>query len=71
LLDPVFLFADEPTSRLDLLTQQQTIELLVEVAAEQNCALLVVSHDEALIDHISHRRIRFGEESDAVRLMPA
>ena len=62
LLDPVFLFADEPTSRLDLLTQRQTMELLVEVAAEQNCALLVVSHDEALIEHISHRRIRFGEE---------
>ncbi|QGU87936.1 ABC transporter ATP-binding protein [Erwinia sorbitola] len=61
LLDPVFLFADEPTSRLDLLTQQQTIELLVEVAAEQNCALLVVSHDEALIERISHRRIHFGE----------
>ncbi|AUX73019.1 ABC transporter ATP-binding protein [Erwinia pyrifoliae] len=62
LLDPVFLFADEPTSRLDLLTQQQTIELLVEVAAEQNCALLIVSHDEALIDRISHRRIRLGAE---------
>lgn len=58
--EPVFLFADEPTSRLDLLTQQQTIALLVEVAAEQNCALLVVSHDEALIAHISHRRIRLG-----------
>ncbi|WP_426767803.1 ABC transporter ATP-binding protein [Erwinia aphidicola] len=58
--EPVFLFADEPTSRLDLLTQQQTIELLVEVATEQNCALLVVSHDEALIEHISHRRIRLG-----------
>lgn len=62
LLDPVFLFADEPTSRLDVLTQQQTVELMVEVAAEQNCALLVVSHDEALIDRISHRRIRFGGE---------
>lgn len=65
LLDPVFLFADEPTSRLDLLTQRQTIELLVGVAAEQNCALLVVSHDEALIDHISHRRIHFGTENRA------
>lgn len=62
LLDPVFLFADEPTSRLDVLTQQQTIALLVEVAAEQECALLVVSHDEALIDRISHRRLRFGGE---------
>ncbi|MEN4910238.1 ABC transporter ATP-binding protein [Erwinia amylovora] len=58
--DPIFLFADEPTSRLDLLTQQQTIELLVEVAAERNCALLIVSHDETLIDRISHRRIRLG-----------
>ncbi|CAO96440.1 ATP-binding cassette domain-containing protein [Erwinia tasmaniensis] len=61
LLDPVFLFADEPTSRLDLLTQRQTIELMVEVVAEQNCALLIVSHDEALVDRISHRRIRLGE----------
>lgn len=70
LLDPVFIFADEPTSRLDLLTQRQTIELLVEVAAEQNCALLVVSHDEALIERISHRRIRLAEEETRHRVQP-
>jgi peptide/nickel transport system ATP-binding protein len=62
LLDPVFLFADEPTSRLDLMTQQETIELLVELARERNCAVLIVSHDAELIRKVSDRRIRFGLE---------
>lgn len=60
LLDPIFLFADEPTSRLDLITQQETIELLVELARERNCAVLIVSHDTELIRKVSDRRIRFG-----------
>ena len=50
LLDPVFLFADEPTSRLDAITQQETVDLLVELARERNCAVLIVSHDKALIE---------------------
>ncbi|WP_404286835.1 ATP-binding cassette domain-containing protein [Microvirga sp. RSM25] len=62
LLDPVFLFADEPTSRLDLITQQETIELLVELAREQNCAVLIVSHDAELIRKVSDRQIRFEAE---------
>ncbi|KAA3506481.1 ATP-binding cassette domain-containing protein [Agrobacterium vitis] len=57
LLDPVFLFADEPTSRLDLITQQETIELLSELAREQNCAVLIVSHDAALIGHACDRSL--------------
>ena len=60
LLDPVFLFADEPTSRLDLITQQETIELLVELARERDCAVLIVSHDEDLIRKVSDRQIQFG-----------
>lgn len=32
--DPVFLFAGEPTSRLDLITRQETIDLLTELARE-------------------------------------
>lgn len=63
LLDPVFLFADEPTSRLDLITQQETIELLVEVARERQCALLIVSHDPALIARTCDREIRIGQAS--------
>lgn len=57
LLEPVFLFADEPTSRLDPITQQQTLELLVELARERHCALLLVSHDKALIDHACDRQL--------------
>ncbi|MGV6874335.1 ABC transporter ATP-binding protein [Pseudochelatococcus sp. B33] len=62
LLDPVFLFADEPTSRLDLITQQETAALLTEVARERNCAVLIVSHDVELIRKMSDRRIAFGRD---------
>jgi len=44
-LSPALIFADEPTSRLDPITQQETIDLLVEHAAERECALLLVTHD--------------------------
>ncbi|WP_137135389.1 ATP-binding cassette domain-containing protein [Rhizobium sp. FKY42] len=60
LLDPVFLFADEPTSRLDLITQQETIALLVELARERSSALLLVSHDTALIEKTCDRTISIG-----------
>lgn len=62
LLDPVFLFADEPTSRLDLITQQETVGLLVELAREEGCAVLIVSHDAELIRKVSDRQIRFAGE---------
>lgn len=60
LLDPVFLFADEPTSRLDLITQQETIGLLAEIARERECAVLIVSHDTALIDRTCDRLVTLG-----------
>ena len=60
LLDPVFLFADEPTSRLDLITQQETIDLLTELARERNCAVLLVSHDAALIEKTCDRQVQIG-----------
>lgn len=50
LLDPVFLFADEPTSRLDLITQQEMMELLIASARERECALLLVSHHSDLVE---------------------
>lgn len=62
LLDPVFLFADEPTSRLDLITQQETIGLLTELARERNCAVLLVSHDAALIEKTCDRQVRIGSD---------
>lgn len=57
LLNPAFIFADEPSSRLDLITQKEMIELLVEAARENETAVLLVSHDKALIDAVSDKRI--------------
>lgn len=58
LMNPVFLVADEPTSRLDLITQQQTVALLAELARERACAVLLVSHDLALIEKTADRVVR-------------
>lgn len=49
LLNPVLLFADEVTSRLDPITQQETIELLINQCRARNCSLILVSHDPDLI----------------------
>ncbi|WP_288464517.1 ATP-binding cassette domain-containing protein [uncultured Pseudomonas sp.] len=57
LLDPALIFADEPSSRLDLITQKEMIELLVETADESGTAILLVSHDEDLVDAVADRRI--------------
>lgn len=50
LLDPVFLFADEPTSRLDPIIAKEVTDLLVDLAKQQGCALLLVSHDPYMIE---------------------
>lgn len=50
LLNPVLLFADEVTSRLDPITQQETIALLINQCRARNCCLILVSHDPSLIE---------------------
>uniref|UniRef100_UPI003EBA4981 ATP-binding cassette domain-containing protein n=1 Tax=Primorskyibacter sedentarius TaxID=745311 RepID=UPI003EBA4981 len=46
---PAFIFADEPTSRLDPITQARVIKLLTNAAESDGIALMLVSHDQALI----------------------
>lgn len=60
LLDPVLIFADEPSSRLDLITQKEMIELLAETAEAFGTAILLVSHDEDLVDAVSDRRLHLA-----------
>lgn len=60
LVEPAFIFADEPSSRLDLITQREMLELLVETVRESRTALLLVSHDEALIEAVSDQRLHLG-----------
>lgn len=61
LLKPVLLFADEPTSRLDLISAQRIMELLVEVAREEGCALVLVSHDPVLVEKVCDQVIRIAQ----------
>lgn len=49
LLEPVLLFADEVTSRLDPITQKETLALLISQCRQRRCALVIVSHDPYLI----------------------
>jgi peptide/nickel transport system ATP-binding protein len=53
LVSPRLIFADEPTSRLDLITQQDTLNLLVEHASERDCALLLVTHDADIATNVA------------------
>ncbi|MFI7679481.1 oligopeptide/dipeptide ABC transporter ATP-binding protein [Actinophytocola sp. NPDC049390] len=43
--EPALLVADEPTTGLDLITQERVLALLAELRASQDLAMLVISHD--------------------------
>lgn len=60
MVDPVFLFADEPTSRLDPITQHEVFTLLGDVVRAENMAILVVSHERELLDRFCDRVIALG-----------
>jgi ABC-type glutathione transport system ATPase component len=48
-LDPVFLFADEPVSALDVSVRAQVLGLLNRLRAARGIGLLMVSHDIAAV----------------------
>jgi len=58
---PRVLFADEPTSRLDPLTQQDVMERLREALEESGAALLLVTHDRALAERVATSVVAVGE----------
>jgi len=60
LMKPALIFADEPTSRLDPVTQQDVFALLLEHVRASGCALLLVTHDTDIVDRIASRRIVLG-----------
>lgn len=53
--DPKLLLADEPTSALDDTNAQEVIHLLEDQAAVTGAALIIVTHDKRLKDHIKHQ----------------
>jgi peptide/nickel transport system permease protein len=53
--DPKLIVADEPTTALDVTVQAQVIELLLRLRAELGFALILVSHDLALVSDVTDR----------------
>ncbi len=54
---PKLLIADEPTTALDVTIQAQIIELLLELQRRENMALLLITHDLALVAEAAHQII--------------
>ncbi len=54
-LHPRLLIADEPTTALDVTTQAQILDLLKDLVAEENMALLLITHDLAVVSGMADR----------------
>jgi peptide/nickel transport system ATP-binding protein len=57
LLKPKLLIADEPTTALDAVVQRDVLELMVELTRANNTAVLMISHDLAMVARYTQRII--------------
>jgi peptide/nickel transport system ATP-binding protein len=53
--DPAVILADEPTTALDVTVQAQMLDLMSRLVDEQGAALLLISHDLAVVDRMCSR----------------
>lgn len=55
LSQPNFLVCDEPSSRLDMSIQRLAIDVITDFSAETNAAVLLISHDRAVLQKRADR----------------
>ncbi len=71
-LKPKLLIADEPTTALDVVLQAQILDLLRDLVDENRMALLLISHDLAVVTEMSDRItvMRHGEVMETGETAP-
>ncbi len=57
LLRPKLLIADEPTTALDTLTQQEVLDLMRELACDHGTAILLITHNLGLVSRYAQRAL--------------
>jgi ABC-type microcin C transport system duplicated ATPase subunit YejF len=55
ILNPKILILDEPTSALDFKTQNQILELLLSIQAQQEISYILISHDLDVVKQIANQ----------------
>lgn len=53
--NPKLLIADEPTTALDVTIQKQILDLLMDIQAKTNMALIMITHDMGVVAETAHR----------------
>ena len=53
--NPELLIADEPTTALDVTVQAQILDLLRDIAREQNTAIIMITHDLGVVAQLCER----------------
>ena len=62
-LEPALLIADEPTTALDVTTQAQILNLILQLQKKHGTGVLFITHDFGVVAEIAHRVavLRLGE----------
>lgn len=63
--DPAIVLADEPTAALDKQSGRDVVEMMQQLAREQGCTILMVTHDNRILDVAD--RLVYMEDGRLVR----